>query len=89
MLVLTSTQVLKDTLFALLIVLACLGTVANLTSLSTEPEVRYSAFGASLLVIFTAIYGIAGIRAYYALRCVPAYTAAFVLVCLIRRKDAG
>ena len=86
MLVLTSTQVLKDTFFALLIVLACLGTVANLTSLRTEPEVRYSAFGASLLVIFTTVYGIAGIRAYYALLMCAAYTAAFVLVCLFAAK---
>ena len=37
-------------------------------------------------MIFTAIYGIAGIRAYYALLMCAAYTVAFVMVCLIAAK---
>ena len=37
-------------------------------------------------MIFTAIYGIAGIRAYYALLMWAAYTVAFVMVCLIAAK---
>jgi hypothetical protein len=66
LLVLTSTQVLKDSFFVLLIVVACVAVLNVFRLLQTTGEVAWGQVGAWIAVAATAQFGIAGVRAYYA-----------------------
>lgn len=72
--VLTSTQALKDPLFVFLIAAACIGALLTLEALSwARPKpVPVLAIGAAVLC--ASVYGIGGIRAYYSVMVISAST---------------
>ena len=85
-LLMTSTQVLKDPLFALLIVVAFVGVLRLLDLLPQLPS-RVGNLLAWTGALLIAQYGIAGIRTYYAVFVLMAFTAA--AASLLWRAPAG
>lgn len=77
-LLLTSSQALKDPLFALLIVLACVGSLRSFDLMRrSSPGVGRALVG-WLLAVCLAFYGIAGTRTYYVIFLWIAYAGALL-----------
>jgi hypothetical protein len=79
LLVLSSTQPLKDPFFAMLMVVGCVGAFKTLTWMTNRPPLGASLFLAGLAMMLIAIGGIAGTRAYYGVLFWLAYAAGFIM----------
>lgn len=87
-LLLLGTQVLKDSFFALLIVLISVGAIKLIEALSGWRSRPGWAVGAWLLVVLVAQYGIAATRAYYSVFVWAAFAGALAVLLARRRRLA-
>jgi hypothetical protein len=88
-LLIDSTQPLKDDVFLLLVIIACTTTMIVFRAMITSAARRNWTLAAALSVLALATYGIAGIRAYYSailLACLAVGLASLTLASPGRRR---
>ena len=86
-LLIDSTQPLKDDVFLMLVIVVCAATLLLFQSMLRATANRRLKFGAALCVLAAAIYGIAGIRAYYPV--IVSACLALALTCIVIASSRG